>query len=246
MKTLTTDELAQELSGGDSYIRTKNNVVKGLAVTTEKNPEAPEIIVVGTGVRIIANAKLFLEQQQFVPVYVKQAVNSWRYLGNYKAERYSQDPEVIEKHRKHRPFGSIDGILFLSSSDELIVDISAPSFPDVETRKKIELAAIQYVTAHYEEMGYSITDRQKDNCGYDLLSESADETLKIEVKGTSTAEKRFFISRNERSKSADPLWRLAIVTSALNNPSLEIFNSSEMEKLFTFDALCWECTVEKT
>ncbi|GAB3216157.1 protein NO VEIN domain-containing protein [Pseudaeromonas pectinilytica] len=246
MKTLTTDELAHELAGGDSYIRTKNNVVKGLAVTTEKNPEAPEIIIVGAGDRIIANAKLFLEQQQYVPVYVKQAVSSWKYLGSYKADRYSQDPEVIEKHRKHRPLGSIDGILFLSSSDELIVNVSAPSFPDAETRKKIELAAVQYVTTYYEEMGYSITDRQKDNCGYDLLAENSDETLKIEVKGTSAAENRFFISRNERSKSADPLWRLAIVTSALTNPSLEIFNSSEMERIFNFDALCWECTVGKT
>lgn len=246
MKTLTTDELAQELAGGDSYIRTKNNVVKGLAVTTDKNPEAPEIIVVGTGVRIIANAKLLLEQQQYVPVYVKQAVNSWRYLGTYKADSYSQDPKVIEKHRKHRPSEGIDGILFLSSSDELTVNVSAPSFPDAETRKKIELAAVQYVTAHYEKIGYSITDRQKDNCGYDLLVESDDETLKIEVKGTSAVEKRFFISRNERSKSADPLWRLAIVTNTLSSPKLEIFNSCEMEQTFNFDALCWECTAEQT
>ncbi|MGR7922792.1 protein NO VEIN domain-containing protein [Zobellella denitrificans] len=246
MRTLTTDQLAQELAGGDSYIRTKNNVVKGLAVTTDKNPEAPEIIIVGTGVRVIANARLFLEQQKYVPVYVKQAVNSWRYLGSYKADRYSKDPEVIEKYRGHRPLESIDGILFLSSSDELTVNISAPSFPDTEARKRIELAAIQYVSAYYEKNKYKITDHQKYNYGYDLLVERDDEILKIEVKGTSTAEKRFFISRNERSKSADPLWRLAIVTSALANPSLEVFNPCEMERIFNFDALCWECTVEKT
>jgi hypothetical protein len=244
LKTLTTDELAQELAGGDSYIRTKNNVVKGLAVTTEKNPEAPEVIIVGMGVRIIANAKLLLKQKHYVPVYVKQTVNSWRYLGTYKADSYSKDPKVIEKHRRQRLSENIDGILFLSSSDELTVNVSAPSFPDAKTRKKIELTAIQYVAGHYEKLGYSITDRQKDNCGYDLLVESGNETLKIEVKGTSAVERRFFISRNERFKSADPLWRLAIVTNALSSPKLEILNSTEMERTYNFDALCWECTAE--
>jgi len=52
MSILTTAELAKKLAGGDSYIRTKNNVVKGLAITTELNPEAPEVIVVGNGDRI--------------------------------------------------------------------------------------------------------------------------------------------------------------------------------------------------
>lgn len=246
MKTLTTDELALELAGGDSYIRTKNNIVRGLAVTTDKNPEAPEIIVVGKGVRIIANAKLFLEQQQYVPVYVKQSVNTWRFLGSYKADNYSQDPKVIEKHRKHRTLDSVDGILFLSSNDELTVNVSSPSFPDAETRKKIEIAAINFVTAHYENIGYSVIDRQKDNCGYDLLIENDRETLKIEVKGTSAIEQRFFLSRNERSKSADPLWRLAIVTKALSSPKLDVFNTSQMESIFNFDALCWECTTVQT
>lgn len=124
----------------------------------------------------------------------------------------------------------------------MTIDVSSPSLPDIETRKKIEVAAVNYVTNHYEKIGYSVTDRQKDNCGYDLLVEKEDVVLKIEVKGTSGVEKRFFLSRNERSKSADPLWRLAIVTGALSNPSLEMFTSSEMESAFNFDALCWECT----
>lgn len=242
MKNLTTKELALELAGGDSYIRTKNNIVKGLAITTERNPEAPEVIVVGIGPKIIANAKRFLEQQQYVPVYVKQAVKEWRYLGNYKADSYSQDVDVIEKHRKHRPVDDVNGILFLSSNDDLIVEVTSPSFPDQEMKKKIEISAVHFVTSYYENLGFRISDRQKDNCGYDLLVEKSKETLKIEVKGTSLSEQHFFLSRNERSKSADPLWRLAIVINALSNPELEIFNTAQMEYRFYFDALMWECT----
>ena len=84
MDILTTKQLAEELAGGDSYIRTKKNIVKGLAITTDLNPEAPEIIVVGSGPRKIANAKLFVFQKQYVPVYVKQAVNAWKFMGKYK------------------------------------------------------------------------------------------------------------------------------------------------------------------
>lgn len=241
MSNLTTDELAQALAGGDSYIRTKNNVVKGLAITTDLNPEAPDIVVVGNGPRIISNAKLYLEQQQYVPVYVKQSTNNWKYLGHYKADKYSQDPAIIEKHRKNRSYDEVDGILFLSSKDKVQVEISSPSLPDVDTRKKIEIAAIEFVASHYSKSGYLITDRQKDNCGYDLLIENETETFKVEVKGTASSEQHFYISRNERAISADPLWRLAIVTNALSEPNLVIVNTTQMEKLFTFDALCWEC-----
>ena len=245
MRNLTTEELASELAGGDSYIRTKNNLVMGLAITTLLNPEAPEIVVVGKGPRIVSNAKLFLEQQQYVPVYVKQSKNNWKYLGHYRADSYSQDPSVIDKHRKDRATEEVDGILFLSSRDKVQVDISSPSTPDADSRKRVEIAAVDFVTEHYTRAGYSVTDRQKDNCGYDLFVEGDGETLKIEVKGTSLSDRRFFISRNERAMSADPLWRLAIVTNALLNPSFEIMSAEQMESIFNFDALCWECTTEQ-
>lgn len=246
MKTLTTDELAQELAGGDSYIRTKDNIVKGLAVTTNLNPEAPEIIVVGKGPRIIANAMLFVKQQQYVPVYVKQAVNSWKYLGEFKADKYTRNIDIIEKHRKHRLASDVDGILFLSPCDQLDIKISSPRFPNSETRRKIELSAINFVTTYYQQLGYTVTDHQKNNLGYDLFIEKHKEILKIEVKGTSSEEQRFFLSRNERAKSVDPLWRLAVVTNALTNPELLVLNAKQMENFFSFDALCWECITKKT
>ncbi len=66
MIVISTTELAELLAGGDSYIRTKNGEVKGLAVTTDKNPDAPEIIVVGKGPRIVGNAKLFIKSKNFL------------------------------------------------------------------------------------------------------------------------------------------------------------------------------------
>lgn len=242
LETFTTDEIAQKLAGGDSYIRTKNKEVKGLAITTDLNPEAPEVIVVGTGPRIKENARLYLESKIYVPVYIKQSVNKWKYMGEYKAVSYAQDSETIEKHRATRPKNSVDGILFLSSKDDIMISISGAIFPNETQRKKIEVAAIKQVISYYEREGFEVTDCQKDNCGYDLLVKNSKQTLKVEVKGTAFNEQHFFISRNERAKSADPLWRLAVVVNALSIPELEIFNAEEMENRFNFKPLCWECT----
>ncbi|MGX9418164.1 protein NO VEIN domain-containing protein [Vibrio sp. WJH972] len=240
---VTTDELASILAGGDSYIRTKDNVVKGLAITTQKNPEAPEIIVVGKGPRIVRNAQLFLECQRHVPVYVKQATNQWEFMGNYKADNYLQDSATIEKYRRHRSAEDIDGILFLSTDFTEDVIVQPRTVIDNETKKKVELSAINTVISHFESKGYQVFDRQKDNCGYDLLAEKGNNVLKLEVKGTSSEKQRFFLSRNEQAKSVDPLWRLAIVTSALFSPHLEVLNTEEMESRFNFSAMCWECTL---
>lgn len=186
---------------------------------------------------------MFLEQQEYVPVYLKQATNAWKFLGKYKADKYSQDPEVIEKHRQHRPAEGVDGILFLSAEESYEVKVTSRSFPDPQKRKEVELAAIDYVVTHYESQGYSISDRQSENCGYDLFAERGKDVLKIEVKGTSLGDKRFFLSRNERTKSVDPQWRLAIVYNALYNPELSIYTTEEMEKAFDFEPLCWECRI---
>lgn len=241
MKTLTADELAKVLAGGDSYIRTKNLEVKGLAITPDKNPKSPDIIIVGKGPRRTANARLYLDSRKFVPVYIKQATNQWKYLGHYKADRYDRDPATIKKYHHQRPIDEIDGILFLSAQNNLEISVSSHSSPDPKTKKKIEVAAINFVTSYYENLRYSVKDCQKESCGYDLLVEKKNKFLKIEVKGTSGEVPQFFITKNERARSADPSWRLALVTNTLSTPMMEIFNADEMEKKFNFDPLCWKC-----
>lgn len=241
MDTLTTIELARELAGGDSYIRTLHNEVKGIAITIKMNPEAPEVIVVGTGPRIKSNARLLLKTNKYVPVYLKQAANQWRFLGNFIATAYATDDETIEKHRNNRARDKVDGILFLSAQDNFEVTVKSRSLPDLEIRKKIEVSAISFVKSYFEKQGYLISDKQKDNCGYDLLAQKGKKILKLEVKGTSSDVQHFFISRNERAKSIDPFWHLVVVSSALSRPKITVYTGIEMENEFNFDALSWEC-----
>lgn len=118
MKILTTDELAAVTAGGDSFIRTKNRKVMGLAVTMDLNPEAPDIIVVGNGPNRIKSSHWFVQMADYVPLYIKQGTKKWAFIGLYKADCFDQRLETIEKYRHHRRLDDVSGILFLSSKDQ--------------------------------------------------------------------------------------------------------------------------------
>ena len=93
------------------------------------------------------NDKLFLAQKTYVPVYVKQDVDEWKYMDEYKADSYSQDPVVIEKHRKHRALNDVSGILFLSSKDN--VEVKSPIFPASKTKPQLETSAIKSIINYF-------------------------------------------------------------------------------------------------
>ena len=93
---------------------------------------------------------------------------------------------------------------------------------------------------------YTITDRQKNNCGYDLLAKrkKPSSELHIEVKGTSGDRMRFYISRNEYMYMPNPRWRLLMVTTALSGPKINIMTENEVENIFEFRALSYEAILK--
>ena len=116
-KIYTTNELKELTAGGDSYIRTKNGEVKGLAITRQKNPKAPNIITVSNkGPRKIKNAELLANTKTPVPTYMKLGKNQWRYAGEYKVVRFSREIEDINKYHGKRPSNEIFGILFMEKT----------------------------------------------------------------------------------------------------------------------------------
>jgi hypothetical protein len=240
---ITTAELASRTAGGDDYIRTKESDVKGLALRFDLNEKAPEIVVVGRGPRIESRARLFLSSRKSVPTYVKRGTNAWELIGSYCAVAYRTDSATIQLHCGDRPINKIAGILFLERTDEVSLSIRGGGFADPETRKEVELAAIRFVQAHFENSGYVVHDHQRDNLGYDLLAVKSDSLLKLEVKGTDGIIPRFFLTRNERKcASREDFWLIAMVTNARSNPQMQLLTLQELESMYRLDALAWECT----
>lgn len=117
-------------------------------------------------------------------------------------------------------------------------------FPDQEHRDKVEKVSIEEAIRFLEskKYKYKVTDRQKDNCGYDLLAkrERPPEELHVEVKGTSNETMRFFMSRNEKQYMPNPKWRLLIVTDVLNVPRASLMTEKQVMEVFEFNPFAWE------
>jgi len=115
------------------------------------------------------------------------------------------------------------------------------SFPDPKQRKLVEEAAIQEAKKLLEKK-YQVIDRQKDNCGYDLLARhrKTKEELHVEVKGTSGSNMRFYMTRNEFRYMSMPQWRLIIVCDALAKPKATMLNAKEVQTAFNIEPFAWE------
>ena len=241
---IDTPTLAERLAGGDDYIRARNGEVRGLALRLDLNPQAPNIVIVGKGPRIEERARLLVNTRGPVPAYAKRDTSAWEYLGEYSGTAYRTDIDTIKRYRADRLARDVAGILFLESANMVSVSVRGGGFADPLTRREVEQAAIDFVTATLERDGYDVYDHQRENRGYDLLAVSDRERLMIEVKGTDGPVPRFFISRGERLRSIELEWRLAVVTSARSQPALSMMTGAEAEARFNFDGLAWECTLK--
>jgi len=81
----TRREIADTLGGGvQDYLPHHDGQVVCACLTPELNPEAPNVILAGTGPDIIRWAEVFAKQRDFVPVFLKRATNAWQYVGRYR------------------------------------------------------------------------------------------------------------------------------------------------------------------
>lgn len=245
---LTTAQLAQVTAGGDDYIRTKNNKVRGLALRLDENPYAPKVpgepgvIAFGNGPRRKGRAQLFLQSGLAIPVYVKRVTNGWEYFGEYRATKILRDEGSIREYCGNRPVATQAGVLFIEAVQEPKVQVSGGGFVDPEIREEVEVAAVAYVTHELNRRGFEVFDCQAENRGYDLLAVSTSSRLLVEVKGTDHQGPRFFLTRNEhRSSIEQDDWRLFVVCEARSAPFLHEFTAEQMRFQFTLDPLAWEC-----
>lgn len=236
-----TAKLAKLLAGGDDYIRTKDNQVRGLALRTDLNPDAPDFVAYGKGPRIVSRAERLLSSGVVVPVYIKLDTNSWNLAGSYRAVAILRDTRSLAKYGACRPKGSVAGVLQLERADSDDVLLSGTGFPDAETRRAVELAAVKFVRKALKVRGYVVADVQSENLGYDLIAKGPRDTVLVEVKGTDLSFPRFFISRNELSCARrSPNWKLFVVVSARRHPKLLEYTQAQMEQAFRLEALSWQ------
>lgn len=100
---------------------------------------------------------------------------------------------------------------------------------DQERKARVEKAAIRACCTHFETLGYDVVSVEKDNVGWDLVAKSGRSSLRIEVKGLSGAAFSVELTPNEYNAFTQQAndYRLAVVTNALESPSLSICRYSD-------------------
>ncbi|HEX5323829.1 MAG TPA: hypothetical protein VFW40_08595 [Capsulimonadaceae bacterium] len=89
-------EIQRLLGGsGGEYLPNVDGRVVCACITRQFNPDAPAIILAGSGPKQIRAAHLFCDQKEPVPVFIKVKPNRWEYVGDFAVEHASDDPSEI-------------------------------------------------------------------------------------------------------------------------------------------------------
>ena len=93
-----------------------------------------------------------------------------------------------------------------------------PRIVSPEERARVELAAVETVTAFYEARGFTVKSVEAENKGWDLEIRKGRKILhRVEVKGNKGGNILVELTPNEYEKSGDARFRLAVVRNALQS-----------------------------
>jgi len=167
---------------------------------------------------------------------------------------YLSGPELVAKPAKAEVLAILTGELARlrpvaieqpnpdKAPDELENEIDPLGrFGTPEHRRAVELAAERAVTAELKRMGYRVIRRSDEKIGYDLqaIGTLGKSDLYVEVKGTSGADRRFYMTPKERDFAVVDGWRLAMVTDALGSPDVTFFNCRQTKQRFSLQPMVW-------
>lgn len=113
-KIYTRSAIQRVVGGGlQDYLPHVNGEVVAGCFSTDLNPQAPNVILPGTGPEIERWARVFAEQRTAVPVFIKQRSNEWYCMGNFRCIRLADDPGTVEEHARRAERDDVTMVLFL-------------------------------------------------------------------------------------------------------------------------------------
>lgn len=117
-------------------------------------------------------------------------------------------------------------------------------FGDPETNRKVERAAVRFVSEWYRGEGWKVKSVEATPCGYDLLCRRAGGVEHVEVKGVAGGDPCFNITASELTQAENnPTFLICIVTSALSkSPKMSRLTGSQLRGQFRFRPLQYHVT----
>lgn len=245
-----------EILGGDeqSYLPSHHvHIVYG-AFRLDVDPDAPNVILPGPEKRVYETAKQFCAQEYPIPIFLRVKTNTWEYVGNYKVDRWTEDPKIIAKHEGASDRHDVSRVVFLLKSEsgetkDLLIqekDLeekvrTGAGFGSPETNKKVEKAAILFATGLYEKQGWEVESVEQKKIGYDLLCKKGKQRDHVEVKGIKGSSECFIITAREVQQARiNPCFKICVVTSALSkHPALHQYHGADFIDAFQLKPLAF-------
>ena len=103
-----------ELPGtGHGYLRFEAGHAVCAGLLPKLNPDAPQVILVGEGLLREKWAQILCSQDSPIKVYLKERPNCWKYVGQFKVERWSESAEEIHRHEKRANRDDVVRVIYL-------------------------------------------------------------------------------------------------------------------------------------
>lgn len=182
-----------------------------------------------------------------------------RYLGEmeYVEHAYREAPDTDGKQRKAivfhlRPVGTLapdSAVVAAALSGEGPVSKRVGGgFGSVETNRRVEKAAIEFVTRRYEEDGWTVRSVEAQKLGYDLRCDNGNEQAHVEVKGTQGDDVCFIITAAEvRNVMIDWKHITCVVTAALTSaPKLFVYTRDDFAKNIQLEPIAFRAQLLST
>jgi len=176
-----------------------------------------------------------------------------RYLGEmeYAHHTYREAPDTDGKQRKAivfhlRPVGTLSpdsAVVAAALSGEIPVSVRGKGggFGSVETNRRVEKAAVEFVRHRYEQDGWSVHSVEAEKVGYDLCCDRGEEQVHVEVKGTQADDVCFIITAAEvRNAMIDRRHVTCVVTAALTaTPKMFTYVKDDFSKKIQLDPIAF-------
>lgn len=97
-KRYTWKQVQTHWYGEQTFLAKRDGRIVCATLVAETNPEAPEVMVVGTKPRNMQRAEEYCAQGGTIPVFIKYGVNDWEFKGFFELESFTTDPARVKKH----------------------------------------------------------------------------------------------------------------------------------------------------
>lgn len=115
-QTFARAKISQMLGGKDKdCLPYSHGLVVCGCFNPTRHPEAPAVILVGTGYIVQHGAKIMCAQKQPFPVFIQREYKKWEFVGYFLAERSTTDPQELAAHHQGSiiPLPELTQVIFL-------------------------------------------------------------------------------------------------------------------------------------